>query len=185
MNKLLLVGAAVAMLLGVSSCSDKNKSAEATDEAATATTEEAAPASVAVTSPTDGNVNLKAGQAFLAENARRPGVHVTESGLQYEILVKGDGPKPTVTDVVRVHYTGKLIDETVFDSSVERGEPAVFGVSQVIPGWIEALKMMPVGSKWRLFIPSNLAYGEDGAGGVIGPNETLVFDVELLGIVGK
>ncbi|HDR50106.1 MAG TPA: FKBP-type peptidyl-prolyl cis-trans isomerase, partial [Mariniphaga anaerophila] len=102
---------------------------------------------------------------------------------QYEVLVEGDGPIPAADDRVRVHYHGTLIDGTVFDSSVERGEPAVFGVGQVIPGWTEALQLMPVGSKWKVYIPSNLAYGERGAGADIGPNTTLIFEVELLEIV--
>lgn len=127
-------------------------------------------------------VNAKAGEQFLAENGKRVEVKTTPSGLQYEVLKEGDGPKPKATDSVTVHYTGKLIDGTVFDSSVERGEPATFGVTQVIPGWVEALQLMNVGSKWRLFIPSALAYGPNGAGGVIGPNQTLLFDVELLAI---
>ncbi len=110
---------------------------------------------------------------------------VTSSGLQYEVIEEGDGPTPTAQDSVTVHYTGKLIDGTVFDSSVERGAPATFGVSQVIPGWVEALQMMKTGSKWRLFIPSQLAYGPNGAGPVIGPDSTLIFDVELIKIEGK
>lgn len=130
-----------------------------------------------------GEVNRKAGEAFLAENGKRAEVHTTPSGLQYEVLEEGDGPVPTATDKVEVHYTGKLIDGTVFDSSVERGVPATFGVTQVIPGWVEALQLMKTGAKWRLFIPSDLAYGPQGAGGVIGPNATLLFDVELLKIV--
>ncbi|MDE6415844.1 MAG: FKBP-type peptidyl-prolyl cis-trans isomerase [Duncaniella sp.] len=128
-------------------------------------------------------VNEKAGKEFLEENGKRAEVHITPSGLQYEVLAEGDGPKPTAQDRVEVHYTGKLIDGTVFDSSVERGTPATFGVTQVIPGWVEALQMMPEGSKWRLFIPSQLAYGPQGAGGVIGPNSTLIFDVELLKVI--
>lgn len=130
-----------------------------------------------------GEVNRKAGEAFLAENGKRAEVHTTPSGLQYEVLEEGDGPVPAATDKVEVHYTGKLIDGTVFDSSVERGVPATFGVTQVIPGWVEALQLMKTGAKWRLFIPSDLAYGPQGAGGVIGPNATLLFDVELLKIV--
>lgn len=125
---------------------------------------------------------IKRGQDFLEENKKREGVTVTESGLQYEVITMGDGPKPTLTDKVRTHYHGTLIDGTVFDSSVERGEPISFPVSGVIPGWTEALQLMPVGSKWKLFIPSDLAYGERGAGGAIGPHETLIFEVELLGI---
>lgn len=130
-------------------------------------------------------VNREAGVAFLAENGKRPEVKTTASGLQYEVIEEGKGPKPSAGDQVKVHYTGKLIDGTVFDSSVERGEPATFGVTQVIPGWVEALQLMNAGSKWRLFIPSALAYGPNGAGGVIGPDATLIFDVELLEVIGK
>lgn len=130
-----------------------------------------------------GEVNQKAGEAFLAENGKRAEVKTTESGLQYEVITEGDGPVPTAADQVEVHYTGKLIDGTVFDSSVERGAPATFGVTQVIPGWVEALQLMKAGSKWRLFIPSQLAYGPQGAGNVIGPNSTLIFDVELLRVL--
>lgn len=126
--------------------------------------------------------NLKEGEAFLAANKQKEGVICLESGLQYEILQEGNGEKPAVTDKVKCHYHGTLIDGTVFDSSVQRNQPATFGVSQVIPGWVEALQLMPVGSKWRLFIPSHLAYGPNGAGGSIGPNATLIFEVELLGI---
>ena len=128
------------------------------------------------------DINAAAGEQFLLENGKRAEVHTTPSGLQYEIVKQGDGPRPTAGDSVTVHYTGKLIDGTVFDSSEERGEPATFGVTQVIPGWVEALQLMNVGSRWRLFIPSALAYGPQGAGGLIGPNQTLVFDVELLAI---
>lgn len=130
-------------------------------------------------------VNDKAGKEFLLENGKRAEVHTTPSGLQYEVLKDGDGPVPTEKDQVEVHYTGKLIDGTVFDSSEERGVPATFGVTQVIPGWVEALQLMKAGSRWRLFIPSNLAYGPRGAGGIIGPNATLIFDVELLKVIGK
>ena len=130
-------------------------------------------------------VNQKAGEEFLAANGKRAEVKTTASGLQYEVLVEGDGAQPTAQDQVEVHYTGKLIDGTVFDSSVERGVPATFGVTQVIPGWVEALQLMKAGSKWRLFIPSQLAYGPQGAGNVIGPNSTLIFDVDLLKVVGK
>ena len=128
-------------------------------------------------------INKKAGEEFLLINRGRAGVVELPSGLQYQVLKMGDGPKPAATDKVKCHYHGTLINGMVFDSSVERGKPAVFGVNQVIPGWVEALQLMPVGSKWRLFIPSNLAYGEHGAGEMIEPNSTLIFDVELLDIV--
>jgi len=122
------------------------------------------------------------GEAFLAENAQREGVIVTESGLQYEILKEGDGPIPKLSDSVTTHYHGTLPDGKVFDSSVERNQPATFPVSGVIKGWTEALQMMKTGSKYRLFVPSDLAYGERGAGGDIGPHQALIFDVELLSI---
>lgn len=122
-------------------------------------------------------------QAFLEENKKAAGVVVTDSGLQYEILTEGNGAKPTAESTVRVHYTGSLIDGTVFDSSVKRGTPAEFPVGGVIKGWTEALQLMPVGSKWRLTIPHNLAYGERGAGASIPPFATLVFEVELLDIL--
>ena len=122
-------------------------------------------------------------QAFLEENKKAAGVVVTDSGLQYEILTEGNGAKPTAESTVRVHYTGSLIDGTVFDSSVKRGTPAEFPVGGVIKGWTEALQLMPVGSKWRLTMPHNLAYGERGAGASIPPFATLVFEVELLDIL--
>ncbi len=127
--------------------------------------------------------NLEEGNAFLEKNKAREGVTTTESGLQYEVLTAGTGEKPTATDQVRVNYHGTLIDGKVFDSSVDRGEPVVFGVSQVIPGWTEALQLMPVGSKWKIYIPAEIGYGERGAGGDIGPNAALIFEVELLEIV--
>ena len=130
-------------------------------------------------------INKKAGEEFLSINKHKAGVVELPSGLQYEVLKNGTGAKPTANDKVKCHYHGTLINGQVFDSSVQRGEPAVFGVSQVIPGWVEALQLMPVGSKWRLFIPSNLAYGERGAGEAIEPNSTLIFDVELLDIERK
>lgn len=123
------------------------------------------------------------GEAFLAENAKRDEVTVTASGLQYEVMVAGDGDKPVAESTVRTHYHGTLIDGTVFDSSVQRGEPAEFPVNGVIAGWTEALQMMGVGSKWKLFLPYQLAYGERGAGGAIGPYAALVFEVELIDIV--
>ncbi len=129
------------------------------------------------------NMNLEAGKQFLVENATKEGVVVLESGLQYKILQAGDGQVPTANDRVTVHYHGTLIDGTVFDSSIQRGEPATFGVTQVIQGWVEALQLMPKGSKWRLFIPANLAYGSRSAGPMIKPNSALIFDVELLDIV--
>lgn len=126
--------------------------------------------------------NKKLGAEFLAENKKRDGVVTTDSGLQYQLLKKGDGPMPAATDRVKVDYVGTLIDGTEFDSSIKRGEPAIFGVDQVIPGWSEALQLMEVGSKYKLFIPSDLAYGEKGAPPVIEPNSVLVFEVDLLGI---
>lgn len=123
------------------------------------------------------------GEAFLAENSKNPDVKITESGLQYIVLNEGTGAKPMATDRVVVHYHGTLIDGTVFDSSVDRGEPASFPVNGVIPGWVEALQLMPVGSKYKLFIPSYLAYGDRGAGQQIGPGSTLIFEVELLEIM--
>lgn len=123
------------------------------------------------------------GRAFLVENAKRDDVTITESGLQFEVLHQGDGKIPAKEDKVRVHYTGTLVDGTVFDSSVARGEPAEFPVGGVIPGWVEALTLMPVGSKWKLYIPHNLAYGERGAGAAIPPYSALVFEVELLDIL--
>ena len=126
--------------------------------------------------------NVAAGQKFLDENAKREGVVTTTSGLQYEVLKEGSGDSPKETDKVTVHYHGTLIDGTVFDSSVDRKQPATFPVNGVIPGWIEALQMMNIGAKYKLFIPSKLAYGERGAGGAIGPNATLIFEVELISI---
>lgn len=130
-----------------------------------------------------GEKALQEGQTFLAENGKREGVVTLPSGLQYQILNKGNGAFPNASDKVKVHYHGTLISGQVFDSSVRRGEPATFGVTQVIKGWVEALQLMTVGSKWKLFIPSNLAYGSQGAGQSIGPNTTLIFEVELLDIV--
>lgn len=122
------------------------------------------------------------GEAFLQENAKKEGVKTTASGLQYEVLTEGTGKKPGPTDTVRVHYRGTLLDGTEFDSSYKRGEPISFRLNQVIPGWTEGLQLMSEGSTYRLFIPSNLAYGPRGAGGVIGPDETLIFEVELLAV---
>lgn len=131
-----------------------------------------------------GIKNLKDGEAFLAENSKKAGVVTLPSGLQYKVEKKGTGKKPGPSDTVTVHYKGTLIDETEFDSSYKRGEPVSFPVGGVIPGWTEALQLMEEGSKWQLFIPAKLAYGERGAGAQIGPNSTLIFDVELLKIEG-
>jgi FKBP-type peptidyl-prolyl cis-trans isomerase len=128
-----------------------------------------------------GDNKLK-GEAFLAENATKPGVQVTASGLQYKVISAGSGPKPKATDTVKVHYRGTLIDGSEFDSSYKRNQPAVFPLNGVIKGWTEALQLMNVGAKYQIFLPSSLGYGEQGAGQVIGPNATLIFDVELLDI---
>ena len=120
---------------------------------------------------------------FFNENATKEGVITTQSGLQYKVITQGNGEKPVASDQVKVHYTGTLLDGTKFDSSLDRGEPAVFGVTQVIPGWVEGLQLMPVGSKYIFWIPSELGYGERGAGNLIGPNSTLIFEVELLEII--
>lgn len=125
---------------------------------------------------------IEAGKQFLAKNAQRTGVKTLASGLQYEVMKEGGGPIPKASDRVSVHYHGTLLDGTIFDSSVQRGTPAEFGVTQVIAGWVEALQLMPTGSKWKLFIPYDLAYGERAAGPTIKPFSTLIFEVELLGI---
>lgn len=130
----------------------------------------------------EGEANRKEGEAFLAANKSKPGVVTLPSGLQYKILVEGKGPKPTASDTVNCNYRGTLINGKEFDSSAKHGGPASFQVGGVIKGWTEALQLMPVGSKWQLFIPSDLAYGDRGAGADIGPNETLIFEVELLSI---
>jgi FKBP-type peptidyl-prolyl cis-trans isomerase FklB len=129
-----------------------------------------------------GQANLEKGKKFMEDNGKKEGVITLPSGLQYQIVKAGNGAKPSSTDKVTVHYHGTLIDGKIFDSSVQRGQPAQFPVNQVILGWTEALQLMTVGSKWKLWIPANLAYGERSPGGVIGPNETLVFDVELISI---
>ncbi len=128
------------------------------------------------------STNKEAGEAFLAENKKRDGVISIDNGIQYEILKEGNGKKPKATDKVKVHYHGTLIDGTTFDSSVDRGEPISFGLNQVIRGWTEAVQLMPVGSKWRVYIPYAMAYGEQGAGGSIKPYSALIFEIELLGI---
>jgi FKBP-type peptidyl-prolyl cis-trans isomerase FklB len=126
--------------------------------------------------------NLKAGQEFLEANKARPGVVALPSGLQYEVITEGSGVKPLATNKVTCHYHGTLIDGTVFDSSVRRGQPASFPLNAVIKGWTEGLQLMATGSKWRFFIPPHLGYGDRQAGGQIGPNSTLIFEVELLGV---
>jgi FKBP-type peptidyl-prolyl cis-trans isomerase len=144
--------------------------------------QEKAQAEMEATQAVSSTANAAAGAAFLAENGTREGVVITESGLQYEIIEAGDGAKPDASDTVEVHYTGTLVDGTVFDSSHQRGQTVSFGVGQVIPGWTEALQLMSVGSKWKVFIPSELGYGEGGAGAAIGPNSALIFEVELISI---
>jgi FKBP-type peptidyl-prolyl cis-trans isomerase FklB len=126
--------------------------------------------------------NLKAGQDFLEANKQKPGVTALPSGLQYEVITEGTGPKPSATSKVTCHYHGTLIDGTVFDSSVKRGQPATFPLNMVIKGWTEGLQLMPQGSKWRFFIPADLGYGDRQVSAQIGPNSTLIFEVELLGI---
>ena len=128
-------------------------------------------------------VAIEQGKAFLEENKKRPGIVTLPSGLQYEVINEGTGKKPKATDQVRCHYEGTLVDGTLFDSSIQRGEPAVFGVNQVIPGWVEALQLMSEGAKWKLYIPSDLGYGARGAGEMIPPLRPLVFGVELLEVL--
>jgi FKBP-type peptidyl-prolyl cis-trans isomerase len=130
----------------------------------------------------EGEKNKGAGKKFLEDNGKRAGVTTTASGLQYEVIKAGTGPKPTAENTVKVHYHGTTIDNKVFDSSVDRGEPVTFGLGQVIKGWTEALQLMPVGSKWKIYIPSELGYGEQAAGPKIKPNSVLIFEVELLSI---
>jgi FKBP-type peptidyl-prolyl cis-trans isomerase FklB len=129
-----------------------------------------------------GEKNKKEGEAFLAENKKKEGVITLPSGLQYKVIKAGQGKKPQASDKVTVHYRGTLINGTEFDSSIRRGQPATFPVSGIIPGWSEALQLMQEGAQWQLFIPPNLAYGERGAGNVIGPNSTLIFEVELISV---
>ena len=127
--------------------------------------------------------NIEKGKAFLAENAKKEGIVTLPSGLQYQVLQEGNGKKPSATDRVKCHYEGTLIDGTLFDSSIKRGQPAVFGVNQVSKGWVEALQLMSEGSKWRLFIPSELGYGAQQAGEMIPPHSTLIFEVELIEVL--
>jgi len=161
---------AIAMLLGMSMLS-----ANIYADTATGDSMKNEPAATSANS-------FDAGAAFLAANARKPGVVTLPDGLQYKIITEGKGEKPTANDTVTVHYSGTLIDGKEFDSSYKRGEPATFPVSGVIAGWTEALQLMPAGSTWELYIPAKLAYGEQGAPPVIGPNETLIFKVELLSV---
>jgi FKBP-type peptidyl-prolyl cis-trans isomerase FklB len=131
----------------------------------------------------DAEVNKKAGQAFLNENKAKPGVVTLPSGLQYKVITAGNGPKPVKTDKIKCNYEGTLLDGTIFDSSIKRGTPLEMNVSDFIPGWVEALQLMPVGSKWKLYVPSNLAYGDQQGSGIIKPGSTLIFDLELLDII--
>lgn len=169
MKKFIFSAIAAMLMMGMASCGGNTESSEATE-----TTEETAP-----DSGEQIKDNLTLGREFLAENAKNDSVVQTESGLQYMVLKEGTGAKPGPTDNVTVHYTGRLLDGTVFDSSVD-GEPATFPLNRVIPGWTEGLQLMSEGAKYRLFIPSELAYGENGAGDKILPNSTLIFDVELI-----
>ena len=167
MKKILSFAMAALLMAGLACCNNNQTSSENTEE----------------TTPDYGQQikdNKTMGREFLEENAKNDSVVQTTSGLQYMVLKEGTGAKPGPTDKVTVHYTGRLIDGTVFDSSVERGEPATFGLNQVIPGWTEGLQLMSEGAKYRLFIPSELAYGSKGAGEQILPNSTLIFDVELI-----
>ena len=170
MKKVLVIAMAALSIMGMTSCSGNRTSSEETTDMVTSAD------SVEIKD------NLTLGREFLAENAKNDSVVQTESGLQYMVLKEGTGIKPAATDTVTVHYTGKLIDGTVFDSSVERGEPATFPLDKVIPGWTEGLQLMSEGSEYRLFIPSELAYGSKGAGDKILPNATLIFDVWLIGV---
>ncbi len=169
---------------GPDSWATAENKAMGTSQSTTSSTKEPSSTSVtnnnSSTSSMEPQTALEKGNAFLTENAKKPGVIVLPSGLQYKIITQGTGPKPTASQTVKVNYEGTLIDGTIFDSSYKRGEPIEFGVTQVIKGWVEGLQLMPVGSTYMFYIPSNLAYGSRGAGASIGPDETLVFKVELL-----
>lgn len=147
--------------------------------------EEAIQAAITAAQAKKGEAVLAEGKAFLEANKAKPGVKVTASGLQYLVLTQGKGVMPKATDTVTVNYEGKLLDGTIFDSSIQRNEPATFALNQVIKGWTEGVQLMPVGSKYRFFVPSELAYGEEGAGDQIAPNSVLVFEVELISIGAK
>ena len=167
MKKVFVIAMAALFFMGMASCSNNTSSEETTEQA----------------TPDYGQQikdNKELGREFLEQNAKNDSVVQTKSGLQYMVLKEGTGAKPGPTDMVTVHYTGRLLDGTVFDSSVERGEPATFPLDKVIPGWTEGLQLMSEGSEYRLFIPSELAYGSKGAGDQILPNSTLIFDVQLL-----
>ena len=172
MKKILAMTMAAVLMTGMASCGSNEEKTQETAVNAVDTT--------ATNNDVEIKDNLTLGREFLEENAKNDSVKVTESGLQYMVLKEGKGIKPSATDTVTVHYTGTLISGKVFDSSVERGEPASFPLNRVIPGWTEGLQLMSEGSKYRLFIPSELAYGEKGAGNDILPNSTLIFDVELI-----
>ena len=173
MKKFFTILMAAGLMMGMASCN--NTSSEQTTEETTTEADYGQ----------EIKDNKTIGREFLEENAKNDSVVQTESGLQYMVLKEGKGAKPGPTDEVTVHYTGRLINGTVFDSSVERGEPATFPLNKVIPGWTEGLQLMSEGSKYRLFIPSELAYGEKGAGQQILPNSTLIFDVELIKVEKK
>ena len=173
MKKILAIAMVALLMTGMASCGGNNTSE-------TTNTEEATPEYGQQIKD-----NKTIGREFMEENAKNDSVTQTQSGLQYMVLKEGTGAKPGPTDEVTVHYTGKLLDGTVFDSSVERGEPATFPLDKVIPGWTEGLQLMSEGSKYRLFIPSELAYGSKGSGDKILPNSTLIFDVELIKVAKK
>ena len=170
-----------AFLQGVTDASsDKVEKSEQELQAAFLAFQQALQTMAAEKASKAGDNNKKEGEAFLVANAKKEGVKVTESGLQYKVIKAGEGATPKPTSKVTTHYEGKLINGTVFDSSYKRGAPATFGVNQVIPGWTEALQLMKEGDQWELYIPSKLAYGERGAGADIGPNSTLIFKIELI-----
>ena len=172
MKKFLFFAIAALLMTGFTSCKGNTTDTKANEE-------------VAVDYGQQIKDNKTIGREFLEENAKNDSVTVTQSGLQYMVLKEGTGAKPGPTDEVTVHYTGRLLDGTVFDSSEDRGEPATFPLNKVIPGWTEGLQLMSEGSKYRLFIPSDLAYGSKGAGDQILPNSTLIFDVELIKVEKK
>ena len=174
MKKIFFIALTALLMTGIASCGGN-----------TASTENQETEEVATDSTVEIKDNATIGREFLEENAKNDSVTQTESGLQYMVLKEGTGAKPGPTDEVTVHYTGRLINGTVFDSSVERGEPATFPLDKVIPGWTEGLHLMSEGAKYRLFIPSELAYGSKGAGDQILPNSTLIFDVELIKVNKK